>query len=142
MQEEAFRFPVLCFWRDLIRIRRSWELLTTTTRAGIKNGMFRDLLLVDSDGLAVRVKDAHKLHGVGLFRGYNIFLNQRIKVKLELSGDPFRMQLDDVRQMVLKSFQSRRGWSSRDDFDELKASIENARSIPEIIERLSEPNPP
>jgi hypothetical protein len=76
-------FPVLCFYGDLVRTRESYDKLTTTTAAGLKNGYFRDLLLVDSGGRAIRLTDARKLRGIGPFFGYNIFMNQRIKVELE-----------------------------------------------------------
>jgi hypothetical protein len=130
-------FPLLCVRGELIRVRTSLDALTTTTKAGLKNGYFRGLVLVDSRGQAVPIKDAHKLRGVGLFWGYNVFLNQRIKVELELSGEPFTVSLNEVKEMVRKSFQRWHGWSTRDDFEELKAAVESARSISEIIERLS-----
>jgi len=130
-------FPVFCFWGDLIRVRKDWNTLTTTTKAGLENGFFRDLLIVDSEGQAVHIIDAHKLHGVGLFWGYNIFLNQRIKVKLELSGSLFPISLNDVKEKVQSSFKRRHGWSTRGDFDELKTTIANASSISEIIRQLS-----
>jgi hypothetical protein len=140
MNELFLKFPVICFWRDLVRLRTSWEALTTTKKAGVKNGMFRDLLVVDSQGKCLRVKNAHKLHGVGLFWGYNIFMNQRIKVELELSGEPFNISLEEIKRMMFESFQRWHGWRSRGDFDELKASIEKAKSVSEIMERLSSPS--
>jgi len=132
-------FPVICFYGDLLRIRETYDELTRTTTAGLKNGYFRNLLIVDSEGQSIKMADAHKLHGVGPFFGYNMFLNQRIRVALDMSGRPFTSSLTEVKKMVLNSFRCWNGWSSRDDFDELKGSVENARSIPEIIQRLRDP---
>jgi|GEM_PF-1875278 len=133
MTKNEITFPVICFYRHLLRIRNDWDTLVTTTTAGVGNGMFDNMLIVDSNGKAIRVKSARKLHGVGPFFGYNIFLNQRIKVELTFDSEPFQMLTDDVRKRVLNSFQKRHGWQTRGDFDELKSSVENASTVAEII---------
>jgi hypothetical protein len=66
MRETDFNFPVLCFTRDFIRVREDYDTLARTTRAGVKNGMFDNLLVVDSTETAVRVRTAKKLRGIGL----------------------------------------------------------------------------
>jgi len=126
-------FPVICFDRHLSRIRRDWDSLVTTTTAGVKNGMFDNMLVVDSNGKSMRVKSARKLHGVGLFWGFNPMVGQRIKVELIFDGEPFFMTVDDVRKRVLASFQKWHGWETRGDFDELKAAVEKASTVAEII---------
>ena len=126
MTVSDLQYPVVCFWRHLFRIEKTSETLTTTTKAGIKNRMFDNVLVVGSNGHAIRVKSARKMHGVGPFRGYNIFLNQRIRVALEIDGEPFELTVDEVRKRILDSFKQWHGWQTRDDFDDLKASIENA----------------
>lgn len=74
----------------------------------------------------------------GLFWGYDIFLNQMIKVELLFEGNPFQITVDEVKKRVLLSFKKRHGWSTRGDFDELQSNVENAHSILEIIQFLSE----
>ncbi len=133
MTVSDLQFPVVCFWRHLFRIETTAETFTTTTKAGIKNRMFDNVLVIGSNGQAVRVKSARKLHGVGPFWGYNIFLNQRIKVELTFDGEPFQMSVDDVRKRVLASFKQWHGWQTRDDFAELKAAVEKASTVAEII---------
>jgi hypothetical protein len=102
-----------------------------------KGGWYDDLLVVDHTGLALRVKGAEKLHGVGLFRGYNIFLNQRIKMKLHVAGPRIQVSLEEVKDKIFESFRISHGWATRADYQELKANVRNASSIAEIIERLS-----
>ena len=131
------KFPILCFEHDFYpRIKQDWDSLTTTTKAGLKNGLFDNLLMVDSQGMGIRVKNAKKLYGVGPFWGYNIFLNQRIKVELVFEGEPFHISVDEVRKYVLMSFERWHGWVTRGDFKELVSSIHKAQSIREIIELL------
>jgi hypothetical protein len=131
------KFPVLAFWREFIRIECSWEGLTTTTKAGLKNGMFNDLLLVDSEGRGVRVINARKLHGVGLFWGYNIFLNQRIRVELVVEEKGLNLSLEEVKTLVFASFRKRCGWRTRGDFNDLCAWVKEAKSVAEIITALT-----
>jgi hypothetical protein len=138
---DDLKYPVLCFSRNLIRIKLTVDALTTCSKLALRNGYFENLLVIDSAGVGLRVRGAEKLYGVGLFWGYNIFLNQRIKVRLLIEETPLKISVDEVKRHVFHSFKHRHGWSTRDDFDELRTSIEEACSIPEIIERLISKNP-
>lgn len=132
----AIKFPVICINRNMLRIRHDEESLTTTTKAGLKNGMFDNLLIIDVTGKAHRVSKAKKLHGVGAFWGYNIFLNQKIKVQLIFEGEPYDISLDQVRELIFKDLRNWHGWSSREDFNELKQKVREASSISQLIQGL------
>lgn len=95
------------------------------------------MLVLEESGKAYKVKGAKKLHSVGPFWGYNIFLNQMIKVELLFEGNPFQITVDEVKKRVLLSFKRRHGWSTRGDFEELRERVKNAKSILEIIRLLS-----
>jgi len=43
----------------------------------------------------------------------------------------------EVRRLVLKDFRDWHGWESRDYFDELKAAVEKATSVAEIIRLIA-----
>ena len=135
---EHLRFPVLCFSQNLALVTQTEEDLTTCSKVGLRNGYFDNLLLVDSSGRGVRVKGAKKLHGIGPFWGYNMFLNQTIKVELIVAGEPFKVSLEEVKERVLDSFKKWHGWEARGDFEELRERITNAKTIPEIIRLLSD----
>jgi hypothetical protein len=137
MNVSDFKFPVICFGPNFcLRIRQDWDSLTITTRAGLKNGLFDHLLIVDSQGCVLSVKNAKKLYGVGRFWGYNIFLNQRIKVELITEDKTIQISVEEVKKYVFKSFANWHGWASRGDFGELKKSVANAKTITEIIQLL------
>mgnify|MGYP000853456588 CR=1 FL=1 len=131
--ENKISFPVICFYGFLLRIRTDRDDLVITTTAGVKNGMFDNMLVVGVDGKAVRVKSARKLQGIGFLWGFNPMVGRRIKVELLYDGEPFVMSVDEVRSKVLNSFEKWHGWKTREDYDELKASVEKAVSIEEII---------
>jgi len=129
----VLNFPVICFHRQFALLVKDWGGLTTTTKAALKRGNFDNLLIVDSTGQAVRVKGARYLHSVGPFGGYNIFLNQRIKVALEYNGAPFQMSLEEVKERIFRSFEEWEGWSSGSNLEELQEQIQHAASIKEIF---------
>ena len=132
-----FSYPVLCFNQGIMEIMPNEDTLTTSNKLGLRRAWYKGLLVIDTHGTTCKVRDAKKLHGVGWFGGYNLFLNQRIKVELVFEGPPFQMSVEEVRQRVLDSFKRWSGWKTRDDFDELKAAIEHAPSIPEVIRLLT-----
>jgi hypothetical protein len=138
MNVSNLTFPVICFWRHLVRVERSLETLTTTTAAGLKNQMFDNVVVVGSNGVAGRIKTATKLHGIGPFWGYNMFLNQRIKVDIVFDDESFVMTVEDLRKRLLAAFGKWHGWQTRGDFLELKAAIENAKTVSEIIQLVKD----
>jgi hypothetical protein len=111
----------------------SHESLTTTTAAALRGGLFDKLKIIDSAGSEFLVKTARKLHGVGAFWGFNIFLNQRIRVALEIESSGRTYTTEEVRQIVSRDLKSWHGWASREDFDQLKDSVERAASSAEIL---------
>jgi hypothetical protein len=137
MTVNAIKFPVLRFSQNLVGVKRTEDDLTTCTKVALKKGFFNEMLVVEESGKAYKVNGARKLHGVGPFWGYNIFLNQMIRVELLFQGNPFQITVDEVKKKVLLSFKKRHGWSTRGDFEELRESVENAKTILEIIQLLS-----
>jgi hypothetical protein len=138
MTVEDLRYPVLCFSQHLARVSQTADALTTCSNLALrKGGYYENLLVVDSAGVGLRIKGTEKVRGVGPFWGYNIFLNQRVKVRPHIDGAPIQASLAEVKRYVLDSFDRWHGWSTRGDFEELKTSVKAATSIPEIIERLS-----
>ncbi len=133
---DAIKFPVLCFAHNIVRVKQNADDLTTCTKVALRNKFFDNMLLVEMGGKGYKVKKAKKLCGVGPFWGYNIFLNQKIKVGLLFEDEPFQVSLDEVKARIFQSFKKRHGWSTRDDFEELKDRVKNAGSISEIAQLL------
>lgn len=131
------KYPIIWFSQDLVDIGQSEDNITICTKAALHSDFFKRLLLVDSEGNALKVCNAKKICGVGPFWGYNIFLNQRIKVELITEGEPFFVSVDEVKKYIFKSFQNWHGWASRGDFDELKESVAKAQTITELIQLIA-----
>src|ERR1041384_1759054 len=136
----AIKFSVLRFCQGLVDVHPDQESLTTCNRVALRRGgYYSDLWLVDSTQRKFKVAAAKKLYGIGLFWGYNIFLNQRIRVELMFSDDSKEISLDEVKGAVFKSFRNWHGWGSSDTFDELQAKVKAASSIAELVDALEDP---
>lgn len=129
-------FPVLCFWRKYIEKQKSFETLTLTSSIGVKNGRYKEMLIVDGHGTSFRIKDARKLHGVGWFWGFHPFYGQRIRVEFIIESGPTLMSVEEVRELVFRSFRRYSGWNTMYDHKEQREKVKNATAVGEIISAL------
>lgn len=138
MDVNDLQFPVLgTFPNGSLEIAASPSNLTLNTSLGLKEGYYDGLRIVDARGRWFRVRAARKLHGVGRFGGYNVFLNQRIRVALDLEDEHREATIDEVKALVLRDFESWDGWKSRGDFDVLLRRVTDAHSVPELLNVLA-----
>ncbi len=139
------RFPVLCikpasgsgyrYREGYGQVIENWDCLTITTKGILKTGFYNNMLIIDSDGRAFKIKLAHQLYPVGPWKGYNHLLMQFIRVALEPDGGPIYPTVDQVKDWVLRSFEECHLWSSAYNYcyPETEESVKNASSIREII---------
>ena len=138
MDVDDLQFPVLgTFPNGSLEIAASPMNLTLNTSIGLRDGYYDGLRLVDARGKWFRVRGARKLHGVGRFGGYNLFLNQRIRVALDLEDEHRYAEVEEIRSIVLADFSAWDGWKSRGDFDVLVRRVQGARTVPEILNALA-----
>ena len=78
--------------------------------------------------------DLTETNRLGLER--RAFFNQEIRAELTFAGTPEPIDLDEVKQHVLRSFEEWEGWSTRGDWDSLPGRVEGARSVYQIIRIL------
>jgi hypothetical protein len=141
MTIDSLQFPCLCIHKGTMFTVASADSVATTTAAALRGGLFERLNIIDSAGKEFLVKSARKLHGVGRFWGFNIFLTQRIRVALEIESTGRTYTADEVRQIVTRDFRSWHGWASREDFDQLKESVLRATSSAEILHLVTSNRP-
>jgi len=127
-------YPILGVYPSgALKIAATPVNLTTSTARGLKRGNFNDLRLVDSRSKWYRVRSAVKLHGVGSFGGYDLFFNQLIRVGLDIEDERRDADLDEVKAIVLRDFDSWDGWETRGDFDVLRHRVQGARTVPDLL---------
>lgn len=137
MSETGLQFPCICISQGIVIVVSEEEAVTTCTTAAIKNGWHREMLLVDTEGNARVVCGAEVLHGIGRFGGFNLFLNRRVRVRLQFRGGAFHLPLAELKRRVLDSFREWEGWSTRGDFVQLQERANAAQSVSDVIKLLS-----
>ena len=129
-------YPVLCFSSGSVNVCFDFKQLVSANRLGLKSGYFDDLLIVDSNLVAHKVRGATKLRGRGFLRGWGTFLNQKIEVKLNFEEPAFSVRLDEIKDRTLRIVEVQHGWETRGDFDWLKMAVQNATSVREIVSAI------
>lgn len=136
--EKRPQYPVLAFSQGLVDSESSEEALTTCSSIALKHGYYRGMIIIDSAGRCFFVENATKLHGVGPFRGYNIFLNQTIRVALVFDEHRTeQMKTADVRAKVLDRMGPNSDWATRGDYEELTMRVRDAMTVREMIDLLA-----
>lgn len=131
------RFPIICITNNYLRVEKSLNTFQVTTVAGLNNGIYKNITVIDSSGKVFKVKNARKLHGVGIFGGYNIFLNQKIKVCIEFESETGDLSLDDFKDKIWEQIKKEEHfWSSAWNMNELKAEIDKAEKYEDVMELL------
>lgn len=79
------KFPVILFSKkSRPYLYENIEQLKTTNSLAIKNNFFDNASLIDVEGKYFEIKSVRKIKALGFFWGYNIFLNRKIEVELDL----------------------------------------------------------
>jgi urease beta subunit len=134
------KFPIVVFEKtNAIFFARAKGEITICTAVAFKAGFYKDLQLIDSNGFFYKITDAIKVGTVGLFWGYNIFLNQKIEVELIVSNRSDRpIELDELKSRIIKVFKENSSfWDSDGLLQKRLAFVQKANSYLEIIEELS-----
>jgi hypothetical protein len=134
---DAIEFPALLLHPRYGYVALSAERVTHTTRHGLSHGEYDGLLIVSRSGHAYAVAGARKVGTVGPFGGWNLFLNQRIRIELIAGAEPYRIGVEDLRSRVFESFRTWHGWESAENFEEIEARVRRATTPREIIDALS-----
>ncbi len=131
-------FPVLTFSRpNVIEVAKDADRLTRCNRLGFKNGYYNNLDIIDSNGNSFGVSRAHKVGTVGLFWGYNIFLEQNLRVELEFKQHVEQVTLEAFKDRVLSIFEKDKYfWESGENIDDLKRMVRGSKTYRELIQEL------
>jgi hypothetical protein len=134
LRHENLEFP--CLAANYRGVHTLPEKTIVTTALAPRHRAYDNSRLIDSSGAEFSVRSASKLRGFGPLWGWNVFLNQRICVLLDVEPTGRTYTADELRQIVLNDFRSWEGWQSRGDFRQLKASVLKASSPAEILRSL------
>lgn len=79
------KFPAIIFDKDEnIYFARNEDDIVICNNDYWKEGNYKNLEIIDIEGNLYKVVDAYKIKNKGVFWGYNLFLNKKIIVELDL----------------------------------------------------------
>lgn len=138
MITQNLKFPVIAITRDnYIHLAGKKEDLVICSKTAFKNGFYKRLKIYDSNNMEYILLKAKKIDTVGSFFGYNIFLNQKIKVELQLSDKPKKNDIDSFKQKVLYVLSKDKDfWNSDGRYQDRIDAITNASTPKYLIERF------
>ena len=80
MNFTELQFPVITFsYSNVIEFIIDMVHLTSCNKRGLKNGYYKNLKIVDSNGNLFIVNNATKVRNIGHFWGYDIFSIKKYK---------------------------------------------------------------
>lgn len=105
VSEIGLLYPVIALPKNQIAFfARNESDLVTCSSVSLRNGFYEGMTLIDSEGKVYEIISAEKIKGKGFFWGYNIFLNQKILVKLNYSHHVTTITLEELKESVIKNF--------------------------------------
>lgn len=129
----SFVYPIICFSDKVFRIYTSaTELCTSSPASALTEGWFTNMIVIDSAGNNYRVLHATKVGNAGWLWVGPLPI-RKIKVELDVKHVAADVSVDDVRQRMYNATIRWHGLESRTDFDELKAAIDKAQTVAELI---------
>lgn len=132
------RFPVIIFSNNrLMYFGRKKDDIETCSKTALKNGFYNGLRIIDADGIGYMITGAGKVGPVGPLWGYNIFLNQKLRVELYVEKASDVVSLDSLKMQILNAVNYNRPfWDSDGTINEKIDFINRATSHFEIIDKL------
>lgn len=132
------KFPAIIFDRDEnIHFARNEDDIVICNNDYWKEGNYKNLEIIDIEGNLYKVVDAYKIKNKGVFWGYNLFLNKKIIVELDLEKHISKIDEQVFKDRVGDSLLlNEEFWGASDDFDEKINFVKETNSVGEIIEKL------
>jgi uncharacterized protein YeeX (DUF496 family) len=132
----ATDFPVLAFSKTGVEKVESEERLTTGTLLGFTKGYLHGYDLVDSSGRKLHIRSAREAKDRGWKKAFDFMMNPIIRVELELEVREKMVDLEPLKQQVIKSLRKDYQAYGDDYVAELIRNVTAAKSTRELIEAV------
>lgn len=138
MKTSELAYPVIAICEEgaVLEVRPDEDTLTTATSQELRRGWFDSMTIVDSDGRAVRVREAEFVSGKGRLWGYTARMDRIIRIRVVLDDEVSDMSLEDLKARVIGS-QEISGSSMDPEYaEQVLKELAAARTVRELIERF------
>lgn len=133
MKTSELAYPAVALWRDgSIEVAADETTLRTMTAVALRRQVWRQGLIVDSNGAATKVNDAKFVSGRGSFWGYNVFLNRAVLVDFALD-ESSPMTLEELRKRLLPCIRRGSGSIDAESAREQVGKVKEAQTARELI---------
>lgn len=128
---------MLAIENQVVEVYHNDDELTQCSRTALSDGWFKGLTLIDAELRRFTVRDATKIGTIGALWGFDIFLNQRLRVSLQFAGLEEKVSLEQVKGMLQRAIDADPDhWESGGELNRLRESIDRANGYLELIEIL------
>jgi hypothetical protein len=132
---EQFKYPVVCFFEDgLLNYARNSIDLSESNLVLLKKGVYKNLIIIDSEGKKYKIISVKKRKSRGLFWGISILNLQNIYINFITDVEVEQLTLDEFKKEVFKQHRKHGQIVGGFLFKQEITIIKNANSIKEIIE--------
>jgi hypothetical protein len=132
----ALSFPVLTFSEEMFAVKTTTDELTTCPAHTLRGAEFRDMLIVDSNGMAFNVERAQKVRNAGL-TWVGLFPIRLIQVDLLYRDDALHLSVDEIRQHIYNATFSWHELEAGGADAEVREQLERAQSVTELIQLIA-----
>lgn len=130
-------FPVLAIKNQVVHVYHDDDALSQCSRTALSNGWFKNLILIDAELRRFTVRHATKVGTVGALWGFDVFLNQRLRVSLQLVGLEEKLSLEQVKGMLQRAIDADPGhWESGGELNRIREQVDRADGYLELIDIL------
>jgi hypothetical protein len=133
------RFPAFWFSQNLVDIISSLDDVTQCTKATLRKGFYKGLVLVDSERRKFEVIGARKIRTVPFkwnFRNvFNLLSgNPQYQVGFSFRPNPAAMTLQEIKDLISDSFEKEKcHWEEATNFEELRERVSSATSMEQLF---------
>lgn len=129
----TIEYPVLAFTKTGVERVESEEGLTTGTLLGFTKGYLHGYDVVDSSGRKLHIRSAREASDRGWKKMFDFMMNPIIRVELDLEIREQRVDLESLKQIVIKSLRKDYQAHGDDYVDELIRNVTAAKTPREVI---------
>jgi hypothetical protein len=142
--ESSIQFPALVFSQNLLEVVGSMDEITQCSKLGFEEGFYKNMVLIDFNSKRFEVVGAEKVGRLPLRFRFRDFLgvvsgNPHWRVRLIFAPASFRISLDEIKNLILDSFEKEKyRWSEMTDFEEFRDKIVASGSLQQVFTILKE----
>lgn len=100
-----FKYPLIALNHQQIHIARNEKEILVCSKKALSNNFFKNMKIIDSSETLFNIDNAIKIKGHGLFFGYNIFLNRKLKIDLIVKSKN-KININDFKKLLLQHLDS------------------------------------